>query len=180
MLDGWQQIVMGYNQLAYVPTPDALQEFRVQTNALSAEYGRRGGAVISLVHRWGTKEFHGVLYEFLRNDKFDAKTFFATRNGQTKPPFRYNQFGFTLGGPLTPSRQSTFFFLNYEGIRQVNPGSGTFTVPTAAMKGGDFSGIAATIYDPNTIDANGARQPFPGNVIPSDRINPVAATIVNY
>ena len=81
MLDGSPQIVMGYNQPSYVPTPDALQEFRVQTNNLSAEYGRTGGAVINLVHRSGTKEFHGVLYEFLRNDKFDANGFFNNRNG---------------------------------------------------------------------------------------------------
>src|SRR5260370_37020165 len=120
MLDGWQQIVMGYNQLAYVPTPDALQEFRVQTNALSAEYGRTGGAVVNLVHRSGTKEFHGVLYEFLRNDKVDSNTFFSNRNGQKKPPFRYNQFGFTLGAPLTPSRQSTFFFFDFESVHQVS------------------------------------------------------------
>src|SRR5262249_2294878 len=130
MLDGSPQIVMGYNQAAYVPSPDALQEFRVQTNSLAAEYGRTGGAVVNLVHRSGTKEYHGVLYEFLRNDKFDANNFFSNRNGQAKPPFRFNQFGFTLGGPLTMSRQTTFFFLNYEGIRQVNPGKSTFTVPT--------------------------------------------------
>ena len=108
ILDGSPQIVMGYNQPAYVPTPDALQEFRVQTNSLSAEYGRTGGAVVNLVHRSGTTDFHGVLYEFLRNDKFDANGFFNNRNGKPKAPFRYNQFGFTLGGPLTPSRQSTF------------------------------------------------------------------------
>ena len=180
MLDGSPQVVMGYNQPAYVPTPDALQEFRVQTNSLSAEYGRTGGAVVNLVHRSGTKEFHGVLYEFLRNDKFDSNTFFSNRNGQAKPPFRYNQFGFTIGGPLTPSRQSTFFFLNFESVRQVSPGSSTFTVPTAAMRAGDFSATGVAIYDPNTIDANGVRQPFPGNIIPAGRINPIAAKIVGY
>ena len=181
MLDGSPQIVMGYNQPAYIPSPDALQEFRIQTNSLSAEYGRTGGAVVNLVHRSGTTDFHGVLYEFLRNDKFDSNTFFSNRNGNAKPPFRYNQFGFTLGGPLTPSRRSTFFFLNYEGIRQVNPASSTFSVPTTAMKSGDFSGSGlATIYDPATIDANGARQPFPQNRIPSQRFNPVGAKILSY
>jgi hypothetical protein len=180
MLDGSPQIVMGYNQAAYVPSPDALQEFRVQTNSLSAEYGRTGGAVVNLVHRSGTTDFHGVLYEFLRNDKFDANGFFSNRNGQPKAPFRYNQFGFTLGGPLTPSRQSTFFFLNYEGIRQVNPGSNTFTVPTTQMKNGDFSGVAGVIYDPATIDASGIRQPFPANRIPSQRFNPVGVKILSY
>src|SRR5712692_704540 len=180
MLDGSPQIVMGYNQPAYIPTPDALQEFRVQTNSLSAEYGRTGAAVVNLVHRSGTKEFHGVLYEFLRNDKFDANGFFSNRNGQAKAPFRYNQFGFTLGGPLTPSRQSTFFFLNYEGIRQVNPGSSTFTVPTPQMKDGDFSATGDTIYDPGTINASGVRQPFSGNLIPPERFDPVAVKILSY
>jgi hypothetical protein len=180
MLDGSPQIVMGYNQPAYVPSPDALQEFRVQTNSLSAEYGRTGGAVVNLVHRSGTKEFHGVLYEFLRNDKFDANNFFSNRNGRQRAPFRFNQFGFTFGGPLTPSRQTTFFFVNYEAIRNVNPGSSTFTVPTPAMKNGDFSGIPDLIYDPATIQPNGTRLPFAERRIPANRFNPVAVKLLGY
>ena len=162
MLDGSPQIVMGYNQPAYVPTPDALQEFRVQTNSLSAEYGRTGGAVINLVHRSGTKEFHGVLYEFLRNDKFDANGFFNNRNGAAKPPFRYNQFGFTLGGPLTPSRQNTFFFRQLRRPAHRQSRRLRDHRPTAAMKQGDFNGLGTTIYDPATIAADGTRQPFAG------------------
>jgi hypothetical protein len=115
MLDGSPQEVMGFNQPAYVPSPDALMEFKVQTNSMSAEYGRTGGAVINMVHRSGTSEFHGVLYEFLRNDAFDANGFFNNLNGRNKAAFRYNQFGFTAGGPMTPSRKTTFFFVNYEG-----------------------------------------------------------------
>ena len=180
MLDGSPQVVMGYNQPAYVPTPDALQEFRVQTNSLSAEYGRTGGAVINLVHRSGTKEFHGVLYEFLRNDKFDANGFFNNRNGRNKAPFRYNQFGFTFGGPLTPSRQNTFFFISYEALRTVNPGSAVNTVPTSAMKQGDFSATRVTVYDPATINAAGARQPFSGNRIPSTRFDRVATKVLSF
>jgi hypothetical protein len=180
MLDGSPQVVMGYNQPAFVPSPDALQEFKVQTNNLSAEYGRTGGAVVNLVHRSGTSQFHGVLYEFLRNDKFDANGFFNNRNRKAKPPFRFNQFGFTLGGPLTPSRSSTFFFLNYEGVRQVDPGSATFSLPTPRMKAGNFSEIANIIYDPATINAAGQRQPFASNTIPADRFNPVAVKILGY
>jgi hypothetical protein len=180
MLDGSPQVVMGYNQPAYVPTPDALQEFRVQTNSLSAEYGRTGGAVVNLVHRSGTKQFHGVLYEFLRNNAFDANGFFNNRNGRPKAPFRYNQFGFTLGGPLTPSRQNTFFFLSYEGLRTVNPGSAVLTVPTSAMKKGDFAAAGVVVYDPSTIAANGTRQPFSGNLIPSSRFNPVALKTLSF
>jgi len=180
MLDGSPQEVMGYNQPAYVPSPDALQEFKVQTNSMSAEYGRTGGAVINMVHRSGTSQFHGVLYEFLRNNVFDANGFFSNLNGRNKAPFRYNQFGATAGGPLTRSRQTTFFFFNYEGIRQVNPGSATFSVPTAAMRQGDFSAINGIIYDPATINAAGERQPFAANRIPSTRLNPVGQKMISY
>jgi len=180
MLDGSSQIVMGYNQPAYIPSPDAVQEFKVQTNALSAEYGRTGGAVINLVHRSGTQQFHGVVYEFLRNDKLDANGFFENRNRRPRRAFRFNQFGFTLGGPLAPSRKSTFFFLNYEGIRQVNPGSATFTTPTTKMKAGDFSEISDLVYDPRTIDPAGRRQPFPENRIPSARFDSVAVKLLSF
>ncbi len=180
MLDGSPQEVMGYNQPAYVPSPDALQEFKVQTNSMSAEYGRTGGAVVNMVHRSGTSGFHGVLYEFLRNNRLDANGFFNNLNGRQKAAFRYNQFGFTAGGPLTTSRQTTFFFVNYEGIRQVNPGSATFTVPTEEMRRGDFSQINGTVYDPNTINAAGQRLPFAGNQIPSARFNPVGVKMMSF
>ncbi|MBL8216441.1 MAG: TonB-dependent receptor [Bryobacterales bacterium] len=180
MLDGSPQEVMGYNQPAYVPSPDALQEFKVQTNSMSAEYGRTGGAVINMVHRSGTSEFHGVLYEFLRNNAFDANGFFNNLNGRQKAAFRYNQFGFTAGGPLTPSRKTTFFFVNYEGIRQVNPGEATFTVPTTQMRQGDFSQVNGVIYDPATIDAAGERRPFPNNRIPAARFDPVGSKFLTY
>ena len=180
MLDGSPQEVMGYNQPAYVPSPDALQEFRVQTNSMSAEYGRTGGAVVNMVHRSGTKEFHGVLYEFLRNNALDANGFFNNLNGRPKAAFRYNQFGGTAGGPLTKSRQTSFFFVNYEGVRQKNPGEATFSVPTARMRRGDFGEVSGVIYDPSTINAAGERAAFPQNVIPTARINAVGAKILSY
>ncbi|MEZ5351411.1 MAG: carboxypeptidase regulatory-like domain-containing protein [Bryobacteraceae bacterium] len=180
MLDGSPQEVMGYNQPAYVPSPDALQEFRVQTNSMSAEYGRTGGAVVNMVHRSGTSDFHGVLYEFLRNNALDANGFFNNLNGRNKAAFRYNQFGFTAGGPLTPSRQTTFFFVNYEGIRQVNPGEATFSVPTAQMRQGNFAEIRNDIYDPATINAQGQRQPFPNRQIPMARANPVGLKFMSF
>ena len=180
MLDGSPQEVMGYNQPAYVPSPDALQEFKVQTNSMSAEYGRTGGAVINMVHRSGTSQFHGVLYEFLRNNAFDANGFFNNLNGRQKAAFRYNQFGFTAGGPLTPSRQTTFFFVNYEGIRQRNPGSAPFSVPIVAMRQGDYSQIASIIYDPETINAAGVRTPFANQRIPTARINSVGSKMMSF
>jgi hypothetical protein len=181
MLDGSPQEVMGYNQPAYVPSPDAIQEFKIQTNNFSAEYGRTGGAVVNMVHRSGGSQFHGVLYEFLRNDKLQANNWFSNANGLDRAPFRFNQFGGTLGGPLTPSRQRTFFFVNVEYRRQVNPGSVTYTVPTAAIRQGDFSGAGLRrVYDPLTIAANGTRTQFANNQIPQSRINPIATNILSF
>ena len=124
MLDGSSQEVMGFNQPSYIPSPDTLQEFKVQTNAFSAQYGRTAGAVVNMVTRSGGSEFHGVLYEFLRNDKLQANNWFSNARGNDRPPFRFNQFGGTLGGPLTPSRQRLFFFQSIEFRRQVNPSCG--------------------------------------------------------
>ena len=180
LLDGSPQEVMGYDQPGYVPPPDAVEEFKVITNTMSAEYGRTGGTVISMVHRAGTKDFHGDLYEFLRNDVLDANDFFDNRTGKPRAPFRYNQFGATAGGPLTPSRQSTFFFFSYQGVRQQNPSASFYTVPTAAMKSGDFSGAGAVIYDPSTINAAGTRQPFAGNIVPQSRFDPVSVKLLTY
>src|SRR5262245_55457727 len=117
---------MGYNQSAYVPNPDATQEFKVQTNNLSAEYGRTGGAVVNLMMRSGTNEFHGALWEFVRNDLFDASDFFNNLNDADKAALRFNQFGGTIGGPvylpkfgeggktLYSGKKRTFFFFSYE------------------------------------------------------------------
>jgi hypothetical protein len=180
LVDGSPQEVMGYNQAAYVPNPDSVQEFKVQTNNLAAEYGRTGGAVINAVSRSGTRQFHGVVFEFLRNDASDANGFFNNRNGRDKAPFRYNQFGATSGGPLSKSRERTFYFFSYEGVRQVTPGSSTFTVPTLAMRRGDFSEASQAIYDPLTMGADGIRQPFAGKQIPAARINAAGAKIVSF
>jgi Carboxypeptidase regulatory-like domain/TonB dependent receptor-like, beta-barrel len=167
MVDGSPQIVMGYNQPAWVPNPDATQEFKVQTNGLSAEYGRTGGAVVNLVTRSGTNEFHGALFEFVRNDLFDANGFFNNLNDRDKAPFRFNQFGGTVGGPVYLPRfgqggpgawsgkNRTFFFFSYEGVRQVNPGSSSHTVPTAKMRAGDFTEILGANQCTNASNAIG-------------------------
>lgn len=168
MVDGSPQVVMGYNQPAYVPNPDATQEFKVQTNGLSAEYGRTGGAVVNLVTRSGTNEFHGALWEFLRNDLFDANGYFNNLNNRDKAAFRFNQFGGTVGGPVYLPRfgkggdrwysgkNRTFFFFSYEGVRQVNPSSSTFTVPTLKMREGDFSETLGAQQCTNAANAVGA------------------------
>ena len=180
MLDGSSQEVMGFNQPSYIPSPDTLQEFKVQTNAFSAQYGRTAGAVVNMVTRSGGSEFHGVLYEFVRNDKLQANNWFANANGRDRAPFRFNQFGGTLGGPLTASRQRLFFFQSVEFRRQVNPASVTQSVPTPRMKQGDFSEDNRVVHDPLTLRENGTRDPFPGNVVPASRHNPTALNLLSY
>jgi hypothetical protein len=180
MLDGSPQTVMDLNEPAYIPQPEAVQEFNVQTNNLPAEYGRSGGGVINIVHRSGGKDFHGELYEFVRNDAFNANDFFSNAKGQAKAPMRGNEFGFALGGPATRSRKSTFFFVNYQRVLISSPSPAPFTIPTTKMRRGDFSELPAPVYDPLSIDSSGNRQPFPNSYIPPERWNPVGVNLLNF
>jgi hypothetical protein len=127
------------NETNYViqPSVEAIEEFKVQTNAYSAEFGRGNGAIINATIKSGTNSFHGSAYEFLRNEKFDAKNFFDDPNSPIAP-YKQNQFGFTIGGPIFHNR--TFFFADYEGLRIRQAQTTTSFVPTAAQRGGDFSG----------------------------------------
>src|SRR5438093_2264105 len=163
------------------PNVEAIKEFKVQTNLFSAEQGRNPGAQVNVVTKSGSNNVHGSTYEFLRNDRFDANNFFANRAGQKKPPFKQNQFGGALGGPII--RNKTFFFADYDGFRQTLGRVFVTTVPTLKMRRVDFSDVAGTIYDPlTTVALPGGgitRQPFPGNVIPSSRWDPVTAKLMN-
>jgi carboxypeptidase family protein len=149
------------------PPLEAIQEFKVQTNNPTAEFGVFGGAVVNLSIRSGTNQYHGSLFEYYRDDSMNAKNFFAT----TKAPFSSNQFGGTLGGPL--ARNRAFFFGDYQGLRQDLGRTDLFTVPTPEMRRGDLSAFSDQIYDP----LNG--QPFAGNIIPSARINPIARQVAD-
>lgn len=174
------------------PSVEAIQEFKVITNAYSADYGRSPGAAIIVNTKAGTNQFHGSLYEFHRNRTFDANNFFLNRLGREKPQHIQNQFGGSLGGPVIKDR--FFFFGNYEGTR-IRKGQFRLTnVPLANERIGDFSPEAAaknrvtykTIYDPTTARVvkgpDGKDQivmsPFPGNKIPQERIDPVAKRIM--
>src|SRR5262249_27810005 len=123
----------------------------------------------------GTNELHGTLFEFLRNDKFDARNFFDAPTAPI-PPLRQNQFGGTLGGPLRKNR--SFFFLNYEGERINKSVTKTFTVPTEAMRLGDFGGLPP-IYDPLSTGGSGRRSAFANNQIPVTSIDPLARAFLN-
>ncbi|HVR71026.1 MAG TPA: TonB-dependent receptor, partial [Vicinamibacteria bacterium] len=148
------------------PSIDSIQEFKVVTSPYSAEYGRSPGAAISVTTKSGTNAFHGTVYDFYRNDRYDSNTFFAKRAGAQKPTNDQNQFGANLGGPLW--KDKAFFFVDYERTRITKGVTRLTRVPTMAERQGIFSG---TVRDPLT------GQPFPGNRIPANRIDPVAAAI---
>ncbi len=189
---------------AYVLKPpiDAIGEFKLQTNSFSAEFGRAGGAVLNATLKSGTNSFHGSIWEFLRNDKLDAADFFQNANGQPKGAFKQNQFGASAGGRIL--KDKTFFFADYEGtrIRQGVPLTG-ISVPTQAERASGFTDFSdliplqsgtrtdalgrtfplGTIFDPATTrsigNGNFVRDPFPGNIMPSGRLDPNAVKLMS-
>lgn len=180
------------NVTALTPSPDAVAEFRVQTSNNTAEYGRYTGGVINIASKGGTNEFHGTVFEYLRNKQLNATDFFANKSGVGKPPFVQNQFGGAVGGPVR--KDKTFFFFNYEAYRAREGALFTRTVPLPEQYTGDFSGYkngtgaVIPVYDPNTqcgaynnpACAATQRTQFPNNVIPQSRINPVAAKLLAF
>jgi len=164
---------LGYEAQAVKPSLDAVEEFRVVTNNLAAEFGYRMGGQVFVTTKSGTNLLHGTGYEFLRNDKFDGTNFFANRNGSGKPSYRQNQFGGTLGGPLR--RDKTFLFGSYEGLRIRLGNSFVSTVPTLLERTGNFNEIRP-IFDPATTTGTGAtlaRTQFPSNIVPPSRWDPL-------
>ncbi|MCL5743978.1 MAG: carboxypeptidase-like regulatory domain-containing protein [Acidobacteria bacterium] len=158
---------------------DAMQEFRVISNNYAAEHGHSTGGVITMATKAGTNEFHGSLFEYARNDAFDARNFYSA----TKPMLRLHQFGGSAGGPIR--KDKTHFFASWEQTRQVTGGPAIQTVPDPVQRQGDFShttnaaGVLIPIFDPATT-AGGVRQPFPENRIPADRIDAVARAVTAY
>src|SRR5262245_10364452 len=163
------------NPLEYEgPSVDTVEEFKIQLNTFTAENGR-GVTAINMVTKSGTNALHGSIYEFLRNDKLDARSFFDT----SKLPFRFNQFGVAGGGPvliprLYDGRNRTFFFASYEGIRYRQTLNAFANVPTPAMLAGDFSAVATPVRDPLTSE------PFPENRIPQNRFSQFTGTFNTY
>ncbi len=181
LIDGIDNTEMISQTFVVRPAVEGIQEFKVLTNNAGAEYGRSAGAVVVITSKSGGNEFHGSLFEFLRNDRLDARNFFA-RSDQKIPPFKLNQFGAALGGPIKKNR--TFFFADYEGYREVFGDSQLLTVPTAAMKNGDFRGVTPNgMFDPLTTRANPAggaaiRDRFPNDTIPASRFDPIGSGMV--
>ncbi|HXH50480.1 MAG TPA: carboxypeptidase-like regulatory domain-containing protein [Terriglobia bacterium] len=176
LMDGVDNNEWGLGGVVALPPPDAIQEFRTEENAMSAEFGR-GGAAVNIVLKSGTNQVHGSFWEFVRNDKFDARNFFD----DTRPPFRRNQFGGSAGGPII--KDKLFIFGDYQGTRIRLGQTYVSTVPTVLERNGDFTDLGTLIYDPYTTDPNtGVRaliNPSDPNVIPSGRINSVAQNVVN-
>lgn len=185
----------GGNPLIAFQLPEnAVSEFKVQTSSFDAVVGHTPGAVLNTVTKSGTNDFHGEVHEWLINSRLDASTFFQNASGAAKPAYQDNRYGASLGGPVRlpkiyTGKSKSFFFFGWEGNQWGKPTANIGTVPTGAEKNGDFSallklGSQYQIYDPLTTQpaANGryTRAPFPGNVVPSDRIDPVAKAIQSY
>src|ERR1700733_7669561 len=199
LIDGAANTTAYYNQDAGIPGVESVQEFRVYTDAYAAEFGRTSGGLVSYALHTGTDHFHGSVFEFYRNEKFDANGFNANHTNPVTPrgSFSRNQYGATLGGPVVIPRLynglgKTFFFVSYEGLRDTSAGSFTGTVPTALERTGDFSqttdanGKPIIIYDPSTTNSKGpgySRTQLNAGTANANKItaplNPIGVAIVN-
>ncbi|MEW5978963.1 MAG: TonB-dependent receptor [Acidobacteriota bacterium] len=184
IIDGISNNMEFSGAMGVVPAIDAIQEFAIQTSQYSAEFGRSGGGVINVAIKSGTNELHGFAYDYLRNDRLNARPFDFTGTNPRKQPLRRNQFGFGAGGPIVKNR--AFLFGNYEGIRFPSSIITTVTVPTALEKRGDFTQSGFSVFDPLTVRPDPAnpsrriRDPFPGNVIPAARFDPIAVRLLSF
>lgn len=184
------------NITALVPTQDSLQEFKVDTNNLSAEYGHLAGGAINFRTKSGTNSLHGSAWEYLRNKVLNANTFLGDQAHLPRPAFTQNQYGFNIGGPVMiphiyDGRNKTFFFVDWEGFALRQGQSFTETVPTAAERAGNLSALATPIYDPTTTCGASPgvacapgeplynRTEFPNETIPKPKLNPTAVAYLN-
>jgi hypothetical protein len=177
-LDGVVNTDPNFNTYIVLPSIDALQEFKVQTGVYPAEFGH-GATQINVLTKSGGNAFHGSLFEFVRNNDFDATPFSFTANHAPISPFKWNDYGFELDGPIVipklfNGRNKLFFMANDEWLVQRQNFQSVYSVPTAAMFGGDFSQLGTTIYDPTT------KAPFTGNSIPPTSINPISKALLKY
>jgi hypothetical protein len=195
----------GGNNIAFVPPVDAVQEFKIQSNAYDAQYGRSGGGIVNVVLKSGGNKLHGSLYEFARRSGWDANSFQNNSrcltvdaqgncHGAPKEGHWLDQYGIQADGPvylpkLYDGRKRTFFLVNYERYREGTPQPLILSVPEPEMRAGDFSKLAdargrrITVYDPATGEQAGTqwvRQPFPNNIIPKERLNATAQKLIQF
>ena len=194
-LDGMPNIRTD-GKVGFMPPPDAVQEFRVQMNAYDASLGRQAGSTVQMVIKSGTSGYHGSMYWFNQNNLLNANLFQTNLTGDKAPAIHFNEYGATFGGPvwipkLYQGKEKTFFFVSFDGTRNSDPRFSVVSVPTDLERKGDFSQSFTTqlvggqrikypikIYDPMTVDSKGYRQQFTNNIIPTDRLNPIALKIL--
>jgi hypothetical protein len=178
----------GVNISQWVPSVDAVAEFKLQAGTLPAEYGRSGGNFMNIVIRSGTNDLHGSAYEYLRNAALDANSFFNNRSGLRLARYGSNTYGFTVGGPvwlpkIYDGRNRSFFFFSFEGSREGNGLTNLLNVPTQKMRNGDFSEFGGVIYNPfsaRMVNGVPTRDPLPGNIVPAALQDPVGRSIMTY
>ncbi len=184
----------GSNNIAYVPPVDAVQEFKIQTNSYDAQYGHTSGGIVNVSIKSGANAPHGTLYDYTRRKGWDANSFQNNAVGAPKGEHYLDQFGGQLAGPVYipkvyDGRNKTFFLFAYEDYYENSPRPESYSVPEPEFFNGDFSKLATasgqkiTIYDPNTgqnVNGTFTRSPFPGNMIPANRINPISKAILGY
>jgi hypothetical protein len=190
LLDGAPATAADWGGLMVSPSVDSVQEMQISRNSYDAQFGKTSGGIVSMVTKGGTASFHGTLFDFFRNDDLDANSWSNNRAGRRRTEFKRNQFGGNLGGPIWKSK-NLYFFGAYEGLRQRTPGSSGFlSVPTDLERRGDFSqtlnpdGSLSVIFNPFTTRPSPQgpgfiRDPFPGNRIPENLFDPVAARVVS-
>jgi hypothetical protein len=178
----------GNSNVYYTPSVEVIQEFKVSNNSFSAEYGNNGGTVVNILMKQGGNSFHGSGWWFGQRDALDANDFFSNQAGIDKPPHVHDQYGGAVSGPI--KKNKTFFLFDFEKQRDIGSGQVVGTVPTDLQRAGNFSQTMTydqdgnlapvTVYDPRSIDADGNRQPFVNNMLPTSRLDPVAKNLLTY
>jgi hypothetical protein len=178
----------GNSNVYYTPSVEVIQEFKVENNTFSAEYGNNGGSVINILMRQGANRLHGSGWYFGQRDAFNANDFFSNAAGQPKPPVVHDQYGGLISGPIRKNK--TFFLFDFEKLRDLGSSQVVATFPTDLQRGGDFSQTRTfdddgnlarvTIYNPHSVAADGTRQPFPNNAIPVSLLDPVAKNFLAW
>jgi hypothetical protein len=178
----------GNSNVYYTPSVEVIQEFKVENNSFSAEYGNNGGTVLNIMMKQGGNQFHGSGWWFGQRDALDSNDFFSNSAGIEKPPHVHDQYGGAISGPV--KKNKTFFLFDFEKQRDVGSSQTVATMPTALQRGGDFSQTytfndngdlaRVTVYNPFSIDANGNRTAFPNNTIPASMLDKVAKNLLAY
>ena len=176
-LDGLSNTNWNINSMTNTPSVESLQEARVQVSTSSQQFGQSPGGIINVVTRAGTNDFHGEVYNYLRNDALDARPYNFSSEVQPKAPLRHNQFGASFGGQLISDK--VFFFAHYEGLEARSRQEGSASPPTRRAREGDLTDYGRTIYDPLSA-SGGFRTPFPNNTIPRNRFSPVANKYLEF